>query len=214
MLMDNIIVRALSRVFDLILLNILWIICSLPVVTIGASTTALYSVMLKMAANEEGYILRGFLDGFRKNWKQSTMVWMVLLLIGAVIGADFMIVRRMPGGLGSAGLVLTGAAAVIYLIETVFVFPLIAKFENTTLHMMKNAILIPAARFPFMVLVMFLTGMCIALTFLNTMTILAGAVIWCLIGVSLLAFANSFLLLGMFRPFLNREEDAVNMKKQ
>ncbi|MCI9074910.1 MAG: YesL family protein [Dorea sp.] len=214
MLMDNIIVRALSRVSDLILLNILWIICSLPVVTIGASTTALYSVMLKMAANEEGYILRGFLGGFRKNWKQSTMVWMVLLLTGAVIGADFMIVRRMPGGLGSAGMVLTGAAALIYLIEIVFVFPLIAKFENTTLHMMKNAILIPAARFPFMALVMLLIGMCIALTFLNTMTILAGAVIWCLIGVSLLAYANSFLLLGMFRPFLNREEDTVNMKKQ
>lgn len=49
---------------------------------------------------------------------------------------------------------------------------------------------------------------------MNTMTILAGAVIWCLIGVSLLAYANSFLLLGMFRPFLNREEDTVNMKKQ
>lgn len=53
----------------------------------------------------------------------------------------------------------------IYLIEIVFVFPLIAKFENTTLHMMKNAILIPAARFPFMALVMLLIGMCIALTF-------------------------------------------------
>ena len=58
MLLDNIIVRALSRVFDLILLNILWLLCSVPFITIGASTTALYSVTLKMAAKEEGNIIR------------------------------------------------------------------------------------------------------------------------------------------------------------
>ncbi|MCI8940598.1 MAG: YesL family protein [Dorea sp.] len=204
MLMDNIIVRALSRMFDLILLNLLWLACSLPVITIGASTTALYSVTLKMAANEEGYILRGFLEAFRRNWKQSTAVWLVLLAAGAALGADFMIVRRLPGTLGAAGMALAGAAAALYLIETVFVFPLIAKFENTTFHMMKNAILIPAVRFPFMVLVMLTVGMCLALTFLNTATILVGAVIWSLIGMSLLAFANSFLLLGMFKPFMKK----------
>ena len=204
MLMDNIIVRALSRMFDLILLNLLWLACSLPVITIGASTTALYSVTLKMAANEEGYILRGFLEAFRRNWKQSTAVWLVLLAAGAALGADFMIVRRLPGTLGAAGMALAGAAAALYLLETVFVFPLIAKFENTTFHMMKNAILIPAVRFPFMVLVMLTVGMCLALTFLNTATILVGAVIWSLIGMSLLAFANSFLLLGMFKPFMKK----------
>ncbi len=204
MLMDNIIVRALSRVFDLILLNLLWLACSLPVITIGASTTALYSVTLKMAADEEGYILRGFLEAFRRNWKQSTAVWLILLAAGAALGADFMIVRRLPGTLGAVGMALAGAAAALYLIETVFVFPLIAKFENTTFHMMKNAILIPAVRFPFMVLVMLTVGMCLALTFLNTATILVGAVIWSLIGMSLLAFANSFLLLGMFKPFMKK----------
>ena len=204
MLMDNIIVRALSRVFDLILLNLLWLACSLPVITIGASTTALYSVTLKMAANEEGYILRGFLEAFRRNWKQSTVIWLILLVIGAALGADFMIVRRLPGVLGAAGMALTGAAAMLYLIEAVFVFPLIAKFENTAIHMMKNAILIPAARFPFMVLVMLVVGMCFALTFLNTATVLIGAVVWSLIGMSLLAFANSFLLLGMFNLFIKK----------
>ena len=58
--MDNIIVRILTKIFDLILLNILFIVCSLPVITIGASITALYTVLLKMTENEEGYILRGF----------------------------------------------------------------------------------------------------------------------------------------------------------
>ncbi len=205
MIMDNIFVRVLTRIFDFILLNVLWLVCSLPIVTIGASTTALYAVMMKVAANEEGYILRGFLDAFRSNLKQSTAVWLILLAVGAVIGIDFMIVRRMPGKLAEVGTVLLGAASFIYMVEVIFVFPLIARFENSTFQMMKNAILIPAVRFPFMALIMLVTGACLVLTFLNTTTILAGAVIWSLIGVSILTYANSFLLSGMLRPFIEKE---------
>ena len=205
MIMDHIFVRVLTRIFDFILLNVLWLVCSLPVVTIGASTTALYAVMMKVAANEEGYILRGFLDAFRSNLKQSIAVWLILLAVGTVIGIDFMIVRRMPGKLAEVGTVLLGAASFIYMVEVIFVFPLIARFENSTFQMMKNAILIPAVRFPFMALIMLVTGACLVLTFLNTTTILAGAVIWSLIGVSLLTYANSFLLSGMLRPFIEKE---------
>ncbi len=116
-----------------------------------------------------------------------------------------MIVRRMPGKLAEVGTVLLGAASFIYMVEVIFVFPLIARFENSTFQMMKNAILIPAVRFPFMALIMLVTGACLVLTFLNTTTILAGAVIWSLIGVSLLTYANSFLLSGMLRPFIEKE---------
>lgn len=61
-MMDNIIIRVLTRVFDFIVLNVLWVLCSVPIITIGASTTALYSMMLKIVANEEGYIIRGFFE--------------------------------------------------------------------------------------------------------------------------------------------------------
>ena len=132
MLMDNIVVRALSRLFDLILLNILWVLFSLPLVTVGASTAALYSVMMKIVANEEGYIIRGFLDAFRRNLKQSTVVWLMLLAAGAVLAADVMILGSFTGMPAKAGLVLLGAVAFIYLTELIFVFPLIARFENTT----------------------------------------------------------------------------------
>lgn len=203
--LNHIVVRALTRIFDFILLNVLWLVCSLPVVTIGASTTALYAVMMKIVANEEGYILQGFLDAFRRNFKQSTVIWLILLAVGAAIGTDFMIVRRMPGRLAAVGTILLGAAALIYMVEVIFVFPLVARFENTTFHMMKNALLIPAARLPFLALVMLVTGACVVLTFLNPITILAGAAIWNLIGVSLLTYANSFLLTGMLRPFIEKE---------
>lgn len=206
MLLDNIIVRALSRVFDLILLNILWLLCSVPFITIGASTTALYSVMLKIAANEEGYIIRGFWTAFKKNFKQSTLVWLILLAVGAVLGMDIMIISgKLQGVLLNAGLLLIGIVSVIYLIELAFVFPIIAKFENSTLNIMKNAVLIPLTRLPFMLPILILTAACLILTFINQTTIMAGAVIWSVIGAALLAFANSFLIREMFKPFVRNE---------
>ena len=63
---DNVIVRALNKICDMVCLNVLWLICCIPVFTIGASTTALYTVMLKMVKNEEGYIFRGFFKAFKE----------------------------------------------------------------------------------------------------------------------------------------------------
>lgn len=202
-MMDNIIVRVLSRIFDFILLNILWVICSLPVVTIGASTTALYTVMLKITVNEEGYILKGFLQAFKDNFKQSTIIWLILLAAGVLLGVDFMFLSGSAHVIARAGTCVVGIIGVIYIFEIVFAFPLVAKFENSTMQILKNAILIPVSRLPFALLVLLLTGMCIAVTFLNTTTVVYGAVVWTLIGVSLLTYANSFLLCKIFEPYIS-----------
>ncbi len=207
MLLDHIAIRALSRLFDLILLNILWVLFSLPVVTAGASAAALYSVMLKIVANEEGYIVRGFWEAFKSNFKQSTVIWLILLVAGAALGADFVIVSGFTGAPARVGMALLGAAVFLYLTELIFVFPLIARFENTTLEMMKNAVVIPLARLKFMVPVILLTAASLILTFLNQVTIMAGAVIWSVIGGALLAFANSFLIREMFKPFVEAGEE-------
>lgn len=79
---EHIIVRLLTRIFDFLLLNVLWVLCSIPVISLGASTTALYSVMLKIVENEEGYIIWDFLKAFKRNFRQSTTVWCILLGIG------------------------------------------------------------------------------------------------------------------------------------
>lgn len=200
--MDNIIVRILTKIFDLILLNFLFIVCSLPVVTIGASITALYTVLLKMAENEEGYIARGFLSAFKKNFRQSTIVWVILLIIGAFIATDIAIIFSAKGTIRNVGLVLISIVSLFYIMEIIFIFPLIAKFENTTLQMFKNAILIPASKLPAAVMVMIIVMMCIVVTFLNQTTILYGAIIWNVIGAALVGYAVSFLMNVIFHPFL------------
>ncbi len=85
--LDSPLMSTLSKLADLIILNILVVICSLPLFTIGASLTAMHYVVLKMVRNEEGYIIKSFFKSFKQNFKQATIIWLILLVvIGVQIG--------------------------------------------------------------------------------------------------------------------------------
>ena len=80
--------RFLTKIGYTIILNLLWFLCSLPLFTIGASTTALYAVMQKLVRNEESGIVSAFFTAFRQNFKQATKIWLVLLAALFFLGFD------------------------------------------------------------------------------------------------------------------------------
>ena len=125
-------------------LNILWFICCIPIFTIGASTTALFYVTLKMAKNEEGNITKAFFRSFKENFKQGTKIWLILLAVGIVLGFDGYTLYHMR--FASIFWTLITAvfivAVVAYAIILMYIFPLLARFQNTTMAMFKNAIMI------------------------------------------------------------------------
>ncbi len=202
---QHIIIRILTHIFDFILLNILWLLTSIPIVTLGAATAALYSVMMSVVEKKEGYIIKDYWKAFCRNFKQSTVVWILLLFLGACLWFDLTLIGVVPGLFRQIGTVVLGAVLIFYFMECIFVFPLIAKFENSTGNMIKNALLIPVSRLPYALMILFMTGAAIIVTFLNQMTIMIGAVIWSAIGVSVLSYANSLLLVKMLAPFTLEE---------
>ena len=115
----------LNRVADLIWLNILTMICCIPVVTIGASLTAMNYVLLKMAKNEEGYITKAFFKSFKQNFKQATLILLIQLVIYGILVGDLFIFRYasmdFPGWLQIAviavGILVTFATIYLYLWE-------------------------------------------------------------------------------------------------
>ena len=141
--MDSPIMRFLSRVCDLIILNLLTIVCCIPVFTAGASITALFSVTLKMVKGEESYIVRGFFKGFKENFKQSTIIWLIVAVLG-LFPLSWITVRRvlLPGNMKSIFQVLIGAIAVIYLMVFTYIFPYVARFRNDIKNIFKNSLLI------------------------------------------------------------------------
>ena len=80
---------AIRTATDLVKLNLVWLLCCIPLVTIGASTTALYSVVIKMVKNEDSYVVRSFFSSFRENFKQATAVWLIICMIAAILSFDF-----------------------------------------------------------------------------------------------------------------------------
>ncbi len=125
-------------------LNILWFICCLPVFTAGASTTALFYVTLKLAKNEEGNLTRSFFRSFRENFRQGTIIWLILLAFGILLGADGYILYHMHFS-NAFWTIITAVFIVVliaYAIILMYIFPLLARFRNTTAAMFKNSIMI------------------------------------------------------------------------
>ena len=130
-------------------LNILWFICSLPIFTIGAATTALYYASLKIIRNEEGNVTKTFFKAFKENFRQSTVIWLILLAIGLFLAFDFYVLYnlRLNTAMPMAAfwtilLAILIGAIIIYLIVLFMIFPLEASVINTTPNMFKNAFLI------------------------------------------------------------------------
>ena len=200
-MMDNVVVRALSKLGDMICLNVMWLVCCIPVVTIGASTTALYTVMLKLVKNEEGYVFRGFLKAFKTNFKQSTIIWLIVLALGIVWTVDFRMAGLMPG---MAGIVMSAiflALGFILLSVLLYIFPLTARYENGIKATFKNALILTVARLPYTLAMDAIVVAAVVVSLWSTVTIVFALPIWLIIGGALIAGANSYILRKVFVIF-------------
>lgn len=146
--LDGPLIQALNKVADLMILNLLTLACCIPVVTAGASLTAMHYVALKMARNEECYIARDFFKSFRLNFRQGTLIWLLELLIIALLVGDFLILRNMDVAFGGVMKIILQVIALIELFHFTFAFPVLAKFDDTVMRTMKNALIICIAQFP------------------------------------------------------------------
>lgn len=134
-----------QTICDLILVNILWLICSLPVITIGASTAALHSVVRKMAACEYYTVWRGFWHGFRENWKQGTAVALILGLVLGISWFDFTVGLRSPGLTGIACQLLGVLGLIAGVFTLSLAFPVLTRYRLPLKTVLKNALLLSIA---------------------------------------------------------------------
>ena len=209
---DNVVMRALGKIGDMICLNVMWLICCIPIITIGASTTALYTVMLRMVKNEEGYIFRGFLKAFKSNFKQSTLIWLILLLLGIVWTADFRVAGFMPG---MAGIILSAiflALGFILLSVMIYIFPLTARYENGIKATFKNALILTVAKLPYTFLMVAIVVAAVFASLWSAFTLLFSLPLWLVIGVSLIAWVNSYILRRVFVVFEGSDSTAEEDK--
>ena len=141
--LDNPAWRFVGKFFDACFLSVVCLIFCLPIFTIGAANTALYYVFLKLAKDEEGYLIRDFIKSFRQNFKQATIVGILLTIIGIILIVDIFWFKTKANVLGNQQdyfmYYIFWIIFLVYSVIYLYIFPLIAKFENNTKNMFKFA---------------------------------------------------------------------------
>lgn len=201
--MDSPLMRFLTKIADLMVLNILFCVTSIPLITIGASWTALYSVTLKMVRDEEGSVSRSYFRSFRQNFRQATLLWLGVLVVLALLVLDIRVLNGMAGGT-APGLLRVGVEilALLGIMVLQYLFPSLARFEASLADTLKNACMMALAHLPKTALMTAAVVGAVWITLINNTTIAIGLMVWPLIGFSLMAFGNSGILRKIFDNYV------------
>ena len=202
---DGPVMRFMTKIAYAVYLNILWFICCLPVFTIGASTTALFYVSLKVAKDEEGSLTKSFFRSFKENFRQATIIWLILLAVGILLGVDGYGFYHMKfdSPLWTLGTAVFYVLLAAYAIILMYIFPLLARFDNTIRAMFKNAIMI-GMRFLLCTALMALIYFIMAVVVINFFT---PAIIF---GEGLCALLCSYLLSNILLLCEEKTEEEEN----
>ena len=197
--MDSPLMRFLTKIADLMVLNILFCVTSIPLFTIGASWTALYSVTLKMVRDEEGSIFRSYFQSFRQNFRQATLLWLGVLAVLTLMVLDIRALNGMTEGM-VPGLLRVGVEllAILGIMVLQYLFPSLARFEASLADTLKNACILAIANLPRTALMTAAAVGAAWITLINNTTIAIGLMVWPLIGFALMAFGNSGILRKIF----------------
>lgn len=137
---DSPFMHFLGKMADLMILNLLTLLCCIPLFTAGAAFTAMHYQVLKIVRDEECYIAKGYFKAFKENFKQATAIWLIMLLIAAVLGADFYIMNKSDIEFNVIFRAVMGAIAIFSAFTLLYVFPAQAKFANPVFRTIKNAL--------------------------------------------------------------------------
>ena len=197
---ENPFIQFLVRVGDLMILNVLFILCSVPVVTLGASLTALHRVTQNMLFEQEEPLLKAFFRAFRQNFKQSTLAWLVELVVIVSLVCDVLLVMAyFDGGLAKAMYILVAVLAILVAGVFSYLMPLIARYENGTRQQVNNAVVLAIIKLPKTLLLMLLNLLPVILLLISVPVFVQTLIFWVIIGFAFVSFLTSSILKPVFQ---------------
>lgn len=206
---DNKFFSFMGRVADLMILNILCIVCCIPIVTAGPAITAMYYVTLKMANGEEPYAVKGFFHSFKQNLKQGILIQIIMLVFGIVLVFDLYFCRVMSSQ-GSAYRFLSYvfvAALLLYAMLFTYIYPVLAKFYNTTKNTFRNSALMAIRHLPYTILMLVITVAPLLLGIFVTQAFPYVILFYVLMGFATVAYLHSQLFVKIFANYIPEDTE-------
>ena len=206
--MDNPLMRFLSRTADIMAINVLTLVCCLPIFTAGAALTAMYDVELRLARGEESYIIRPYFRAFKSNFRQATLEWLIMLAAALVFYVDYQFFQANPGVLPDFFQYLVFFIGIILLMIALWVFPLQCRFENPISQTIKNAAILMIAKAPRTLGMFAAWAAAVVIIYLSMTTdLIAIFPLVFLLGIGLPGYACAQLVKVPFRAFEPEEEE-------
>ncbi|WP_078381870.1 YesL family protein [Sutcliffiella halmapala] len=199
--LDSSLFKVLTRTVDLAILNFLFLLFCIPIITIGSSLTALYYVLGKMVRDEDKNIGKSFVLAFKKNFIQSTIVWFIMLAAGILVLVNFLLLGTLNGLLKIFFISLVIIFGFMYLSILLFIFPYMARYKDTIKNSLLNSLLIGLSNFPYLLLLLILFLFPIIFVFSSTVGFLSGLYFITFGGFSLLAFLYSYIFRKAFSKY-------------
>ena len=147
-----------NKFADLMWLNILTLVCCIPIITIGASLTAMHRVLLAIYRDEESYITRNFFKSFKENFRQSTIIWLIYFVFIAVLGVDFWLIFKGGMELSKVIKYALGFVAIIVAFSFFWVFVLQSRYENKIMQTIRNSFVVGISHFTYSIMMIILSA--------------------------------------------------------
>ena len=185
------------------------LVTSIPIITIGASTSALSYVTLKMVRGEDPYIWQNFWKSFRQNFKQGTLIWIFSILVFIFLGMDFYIINSQNTTLFAVIRMLLWCVCLVALSVFLYVFPIISHFVCSTTQALKNAVFMTFGHLPYTLVMLVIAGLILYLCACSVKTFALVVVISGICGFSVVAFIYSILFDRIFKKYEPESPDNI-----
>jgi hypothetical protein len=206
---DSPIMSFLARVADLVILNVLWLLCCLPVVTAGASTTAMYHVVRHLQEESISSVTRDFFRSFKSDFRQATPVYLLLLIPTAAVVMNAWILSAQSSDVVPVyvrAIWMVSALMLTFVVS--FVYPVMAYFDDTVWKTLRTAAVLAVAKLPRTVLISAINLLPIIMLFVSLPFFLRSSIFWLLIGGSLTAYLNMLILRPVFKKIIDERPGA------
>ncbi|MFZ1696728.1 MAG: YesL family protein, partial [Blautia wexlerae] len=164
---DNVVHVFLNKLGDIVIANLLFILCCIPVITIGPSLTALYHCMMRTVKGNNNGTTKTFFRAFKENFKQSLIIWLLILAAGTMLILNIRFLLHAEGSAAHMLFYLSVGVLTLLIIFTLYIFPVIATFANTLGALCRNAFLLAFMHFPTTIAIAVITIFPLYMTYLD-----------------------------------------------
>lgn len=202
---DSGVMRALSKIFDMGLLTLIYLVFCIPVVTVGAATTSLYYVSAKVLRHNRSYVWREFWSSFRTNFVQSTIIWVISAVIAVLLIFNMQIVGAGAGASGSGGYLVGVYFAMLFILLCVscYIYPIISRFGTKLSQILRLSLYCAFRHFLHTLVMVAILAAMVALIYLGMIT---NIILIFIFAPGVAGFVYTFPMEHIMKKYMPREE--------